>query len=83
MSRDRPIDLNSPAATRSSGENCKSRVIDLRMTSDRDAEAECGRFVPAGTRVEYCAHLGRGMVRVRLEDGTEVVVHPHCFEQLR
>jgi hypothetical protein len=36
-----------------------------------------------GTTVEYRGHVPGGMVRVRLPDGSEEVMHPHCFPELR
>lgn len=55
----------------------------LEMTSDRDGKTESGRLVSAGTEVEYCGHVIGGMVAVRLPDGSDHVMHPHCFPQLR
>lgn len=55
----------------------------MKMTSDRDGETERGTLVPAGTEVTYLAHVPFGMVKVRLPDGTEAVMHPHCFPGLR
>lgn len=58
-------------------------MTDLGMTSDRRGYTETGRCVEIGTTVEYCGHVVGGMIRVRFADGTEDVMHPHCFEQLR
>jgi hypothetical protein len=58
-------------------------ALDLTMVSDREGTTEQGIRVPAGTTVEYRAHVSSGMVRVRFEDGHEDVMHPACFEQLR
>lgn len=57
--------------------------INLEMTSDRDGETESGRTVPAGTKVQYVAHVLGGCVRVRLPDGTTEVMNPNCFQHLR
>jgi hypothetical protein len=59
--------------------------IDLSMTADRDCADEDGHslLIKAGDLVEYRGHVVGGMVRVRHTDGTEVIVHPHCFAQLR
>lgn len=55
----------------------------MKMTSDKEGVTETGRRVEAGTTVEYLGHVVGGMVRVRLPDGTEDVMHPHCFKVLR
>ena len=58
-------------------------MVDLKMVSDRMGVTVCGKQVPVGTAVEYCGHVPGGMVQVRLEDGKMVVMHPHCFKELR
>jgi hypothetical protein len=58
-------------------------MVDMSMTSDKDAVSERGTVIPAGTTVEYLGHVVGGWVRVRLPDRTEEVVHPRCFKQLR
>lgn len=57
-------------------------MINLNMTSDRDAQSESGRVIKAGTTVEYVCHVVRA-VRVRLSDGSEEIVNPNVFPQLR
>jgi hypothetical protein len=57
-------------------------MINLDMTSDRDAQSEGGRLIKAGTTVEYVCHVVRA-VRVRLVDGSEEIVDPNVFPQLR
>jgi len=56
--------------------------IDLQMTSDRDALSESGVTVKSGTTVEYVCHVGR-VVKVRLSDGSEQILNPNVFPQLR
>ena len=56
--------------------------MNLEMVSDHDGETESGRMVPAGTKVEYMAHVAR-CVRVRLPDGKEEIMNPNCFPDLR
>ncbi len=53
------------------------------MKVDRTGMTEDGRPVPVGTLVVYLGHLPGGIVSVRLPDGTEVVMHPACFKELR
>jgi hypothetical protein len=60
-----------------------SKPLDLSLTSDRDGRTERGALIKSGTTVEYCGHVVGGMVRVRFDDGTEDIMHPHCFSQLR
>jgi hypothetical protein len=55
----------------------------MKMTSDRPGEKAGGELIPSGTVVTYVAHVLGGMVRVRVEDGRVVVMHPHCFASLR
>lgn len=55
----------------------------LTMTSDKPGKTESGKDVPVKTTVEYLGHVTGGMVRVRLPDGTEDVMHPRCFAVLR
>lgn len=57
--------------------------FEMKMTSDKDGVTETGRRVEVGTEVEYLCHVVGGMVRVRLPDGTEDVMHPRCFKVLR
>lgn len=57
--------------------------INMKMKSDQSGITEGGREVPVGTEVEYVCHEGWGVVRVRFEDGTEDVMSPWCFAQLR
>jgi hypothetical protein len=40
-------------------------------------------MVHPGTKVTYLGHLPGQAVKVRMEDGSEEVVHPHCFPELR
>jgi hypothetical protein len=56
---------------------------DLSMTSDRPCISDSGAMVHAGTKVTYLGHLPGQAVKVRMEDGSEEVVHPHCFPELR
>lgn len=42
-----------------------------------------GKFIPAGTTVEYRGHLPMGAVKVLLPDGEETVMNANCFSQLR
>jgi hypothetical protein len=56
--------------------------IDLSMTSDREAVADSGKMIPAGTRVEYVCHVG-WPIKVRLADGSEEIVNPHVFPTMR
>lgn len=58
-------------------------MADLRMTSDRNGETTDGLMIKSGSVVEYLGHVIGGMIRVRLEDESEAIMHPHCFEQLR
>lgn len=55
----------------------------LKMTSDREGITESGRKIQIGTTVTYICHVVGGMVRVCLEDGTEEIMHPNCFKELR
>jgi hypothetical protein len=55
----------------------------LQMTSDHDSTTESGKPVPAGTTVEYLGHLPGAAVKVRMPDGSEEVMHPNCFPELR
>ena len=56
---------------------------DLTMTSDRPCVSERGMMVHAGTKVTYVGHMGGQAVKCRMEDGTEEILHPHCFPELR
>lgn len=56
---------------------------DLTMTSDRPCISDRGMMVNVGTKVTYLGHLPGQAVKVRMEDGSEEVVHPHCFPELR
>jgi hypothetical protein len=58
-------------------------LVDLTMTSDRPCISERGFMVHAGVKVIYLGHIGTRAVRVRMEDGSEEIVHPHCFPELR
>lgn len=58
-------------------------MADLQMTTDRPAVTEEGENVPAGTTVVYLGHVAGGMVKVRFDDETVGVMHPHCFKELR
>lgn len=53
------------------------------MTTDRLGVTDGGRRVELGTTVGYRGHVVGGMVRVRFADGTEDIMHPHCFKSLR
>jgi hypothetical protein len=55
----------------------------LSMTCDRPCMTERGLLVQPGTKVTYLGHLGGQAIEVRMEDGSEEVVHPHCFPELR
>lgn len=57
--------------------------LNLNMTSDRDALSESDRMIKAGTTVEYVCHVAARAVRVRLPDGSEEIVNPNAFSQLR
>lgn len=54
--------------------------MDLHLVAD--AEAEDRTLLPAGTVVQYVAHVSGGMVRVRF-DGRLLVIHPHATKELR
>lgn len=58
-------------------------TIDLSMTSDRPCVSERGVMVHVGTKVTYVAHVGGQAVKCRMEDGSEEILHPHCFPELR
>lgn len=55
----------------------------MNMTSDYKGETETGKTIPAGTTVTYIGHVIGGMVKVRLQDGSEEIMHPNCFPTLR
>lgn len=55
----------------------------LEMTSDRHGQTEAGKEIPVGTIAKCCGHLPGCAVRIRLQDGTEHIVHPGIFPQLR
>lgn len=57
--------------------------VDLSMRVTRAGETDKGVVVLVGTVVEYLGHVGGGAVRVRFEDGTEAIMHPACFDELR
>jgi hypothetical protein len=57
--------------------------MSVQITSDRPCQLESGAIVEAGTTVKYCGHVPGGMVRVRLSDGSEAIMHPNCFAVLR
>ena len=59
------------------------KAADLTMTSDRPCISERGVMVHAGVKVTYLGHIAARAVKVRMEDGSEEVVHPHCFPELR
>lgn len=61
----------------------RHNTIDLSMTSDRPCISERGMMINVGTKVTYLGHLPGQAVKVRMEDGSEEVVHPHCFPELR
>ena len=57
---------------------------DQSMISDRDGTIEgTGEVVPANSVVAYLGHVVGGMVSVQLADRRRVVMHPHCFPNLR
>lgn len=56
--------------------------INLNMTTDRAGKTECGRLVPVGTHVIYVCHVVRA-VKVRMDDGTEVIVNGNLFPETR
>lgn len=61
--------------------------INLSMTTDRPGIAEMmdgmhERTVEPGTTVEYVCHKGWSVL-VRFDDGTEGLMNPNCFSQLR
>lgn len=58
-------------------------TVDMSMASDRDGQTESGKTIPAGTKVEYVAHVYGGAVKVKLPDGSVEVMSPNCFAQLR
>lgn len=66
--------LSAPATTVS---------LSLSMTSDRPCMTDSGLLIQPGTKVTYMGHLPGQAVKVRMEDGSEEVVHPHCFPELR
>lgn len=55
----------------------------MKMRTAYAGETEGGKSVPVGTEVEYLGHVPGGMVRVRRDDGSEEIMHPHCFAELR
>ena len=61
----------------------------LAMTADRPCAGELGSdkehmvILRVGDVVEYLGHVVGGMVRVRWDNGSEDIVHPHCFALLR
>lgn len=55
----------------------------MEMTSDHKGVTESGKEVPVGTTVKYLGHLPGCAVSVKLPDGSEEVMHPHCFPDLR
>lgn len=57
--------------------------VDLSMTSDRPCISERGMMVHAGTKVTYLGHVGSRAVKCKMEDGSEEILHPHCFPELR
>lgn len=61
----------------------RHNTIDLCMVSDRPCISDRGMMVNVGTKVTYLGHLPGHAVKVRMEDGSEEVVHPHCFPELR
>jgi hypothetical protein len=40
-------------------------------------------MVHAGVKVTYLGQIAARAVRVVMEDGSEEIVHPHCFPELR
>jgi len=60
-----------------------NRHLDLSMTSDRPCISERGLMVHAGVKVTYLGHIAAKAVMVRMEDGSEEILHPHCFPELR
>ena len=71
--------------TKRSEELLRAEVIEdtLSMVSDRPCISDRGMMVNVGTKVTYLGHLPGQAVKVRMEDGSEEVVHPHCFPELR
>lgn len=55
----------------------------LTMTSDRPCISERGTMVHAGTKVTYAGHIARGAVKCTMEDGSEEILNPNCFPELR
>lgn len=55
----------------------------MKMRVAHAGETDTGRKVEVGTEVEYRGHVRGGMVRVRFDDGSTAIMHPHCFEELR
>lgn len=55
----------------------------MEITTDRAGISEDGIEIPTGTKCEYLCHVPGGMVKVRLENGDEEIVHPHIYKELR
>jgi hypothetical protein len=64
-------------------ETTKGPGMETYMTSDRSGATERGKYVPAGTKVEYLGHLPGAAIRVRMADGSVEIMHPACFKELR
>lgn len=60
----------------------KMRVAHAGVAIGDGSKTDTGR-VEVGTEVEYRGHVMGGMVRVRFDDGSTAIMHPHCFEELR
>lgn len=69
--------------TMASAQSAPGAQSHLSMTSDRPCISDRGMMVNVGTKVTYLGHLPGQAVKVRMEDGSEEVVHPHCFPELR
>ena len=56
-------------------------MLELNVT--HKGETEKGLPLNIGDKVEYCAHVIGGMVRIKFADGREDIAHPLCFKELR
>jgi hypothetical protein len=57
--------------------------IDTTMTCESVCMTQRGLLVAVGTKVTFIERIARQATKVRMEDGSEEIVNPTCFTELR
>lgn len=55
----------------------------MDLTTDKAGVTESGKEIPIGTKCRYLGHVVGGAAKVRMPDGSEEIVNPHIFKELR